>query len=134
MTILDDLTNQMIQLAGSIDAPTRLLPSIGEEKLDSHPYVDYHNSDYHYIVRERGKEILHRQTASMDELLFWVFEAVTFEMSVAYELSHREPHRDPRRLIFQHQLHLLAKLNATWESRQEREVEDLLRHHPFTEK
>jgi len=70
-------------------------------------------------------------TLDEDELLYWIFEGITFGMAGRYELQHRVPYQDFRRILFEHQLELIAKLNTKWKERREFEQKETLSRHPF---
>jgi Immunity protein 63 len=125
---LTRLRERAFELAAKIGASSDIIPPFGESRDGS--YVDY-DGLYRWIVRERGQEIEHRLTLDEDELMCWVFSEITFEMAALYEVGHRRPSQDSRRLLFQHQLELLAKLSPVWKTRCEQEQQEILAHAPF---
>jgi hypothetical protein len=56
---------------------------------------------------------------------------VTFDMALKFELAHRHPTEDCRRLLFRTQEDLLQRLNPAWADDLRRKHEDILRRHPF---
>jgi len=66
-----------------------------------------------------------------DELMYWIFEGITFRMASQYELHHRVPKRDFRRILFQRQLELLEELSPAWRARGEREQAETLAQFPY---
>ena len=63
--------------------------------------------------------------------MYWIFEAVTFEMASRYEVINRVPNQDFRKLLFAHQLDLIERLNEKWKERCERGQEQTLSRNPF---
>ena len=91
------------RLAARIDLPEGTLPTACVTPWDSHPSIEVHSSGYHYVLVERGEETERFVTPDLDTLLFKVFWSITFAQAVRYEVKHRVPGRDPRRLLWQHQ-------------------------------
>jgi hypothetical protein len=133
MITLNDVKNQVDQLAKVINAPGELLPTYGSSIDNAHPHIEIHGPSYHYIIIERGQEFENKGTFELDELLYWIFQDITFTMAHKYELEHRRPHADIRRLLFSYQLDLLNNLNKNWKKRYEQEVEEILKHHPYSD-
>src|SRR4051812_13048892 len=67
---------------------------------------------YHLISSERGRELEHRTTSDLDELLYWIFRSLTFSMSWDYEVRHRREGEDSRRQAFAKQIELIGILSA----------------------
>jgi len=86
---------------------------------------------YHLILSERGKELRHRTTTDIDELLYWIFESLTSIMAWDYEVRHRREGEDFRRQGFAKHIELIGILSATWADRLREELDEVLRRHPF---
>ncbi len=84
------------------------------------------------MVCERGEEYERGTTDSLDEVLFWIFESITFQMACDHELSHRKPGQDARKLLFANKLGLLASLDEAWARRESQVLSDVMAEHPFT--
>ncbi|MAG93892.1 MAG: hypothetical protein CMJ48_09105 [Planctomycetaceae bacterium] len=121
----------MKTLSRVIDAPSSLsvVPSVSDGF--GAPHVEITDSEYHYVVAERGIECERRRTSNIDELLYWILGSITFDMACTYELSHRNPTKDFRRLLFAHQLELVRKLDSGWAERRSGEIDAILAKHPF---
>lgn len=128
---LDDVKAEVERLAAKIDAPHSLLPTYGYSIDGAHPHIEVDALGYHYVVRERGQEISRVTTAELDELLYHVFEHVTFLLACQYELKHRVQAPDFRRLLFRYQVALLSMISAEWAEREAREHERILGRFPF---
>jgi Immunity protein 63 len=97
------------------------------------PHIEIDGSQYHYIVSERGEIHKHKTTQSLDELLYWILDDATFDMATKYELTHRIPGQDSRRLWFQKQIELLQAIDPVWGERKRQEFERVLERHPFVD-
>ena len=127
---LDSIKRAVDLLSKRISAPTRLLPTYGIPQED-HPHIEQDSNGFHYVIVERGQETRRDTTRDLEELLYWIFEAITFEMAIEYELQNRIEAQDSRRLTWKHQLDLLGKLDDSWRKRAEREIESILRSYPY---
>ena len=99
---------------------------------DGSPYVEVSDA-YYFIVEERGIELERRKTDDADELLYWIFDGVTFSMSSDFELRNRKPGEDPRRQLFAKHEALLGQLSAQWRERKQEEHTRILTGHPFND-
>jgi hypothetical protein len=98
---------------------------------DGSAHVEREGPLFCYVVTERGSEYERRLTRDGEELLFWLMSDVTFDMAVKFELAHRRPKEDSRRLLFRTQEELLQSLNVAWAEELRRKHESILRIHPF---
>jgi len=120
------------QLASKIQAPQHLLPTYGESLDDAHPYVEIGRSGLlFYLANERGQEVLRYIAKDIDDLLYNIFEDITFSMAIRYELANRVEEQDFRRISFAEQERLLGELNFDWQIRRRRDIEKTLEDHPF---
>jgi hypothetical protein len=69
------------------------------------------------VVVERGQELERRQTTDEKELLFWVFDSVTFEMATRLELENRNENEDFRIQLFKIQEELIGEINSDYSDR-----------------
>ncbi|GAB2959834.1 immunity 63 family protein [Hymenobacter coalescens] len=131
MHTLPELKYQVEALAARIRAPAWLLPTYGFSEDGARPHLEADGHGLHYVVVERGQEQERRTTTDADELLYWVFQSVTFSMACDYEVRHRVPGQDFRRLLFQEQLRLLAALSPAWATRCAARLKRTLRSAPY---
>ncbi|MEI9988884.1 MAG: Imm63 family immunity protein [Rhizomicrobium sp.] len=96
------------------------------------PFIEVDRA-YHLVVRERGKEFERHTTADLDELLYWVFDGVTFGAASEYELHHRDEKQDFRRILFSRQLELLGEIDPAWRTRCAAALNQILLRHPFAD-
>jgi hypothetical protein len=129
---LEELKQKVDELAQRIKCPQHFLPSYGEMKHDAHPYVDIDRSGtLYYIVKERGHENKWLRTYKLQELLYWVFEDVTWRMALEFEIKNRIEDKDCRRIMFQKEEELLGQLDELWQQKKKEEHDKILLDHPF---
>lgn len=115
---LDALAEEVHLLAAVVDAPAAMLPTLGHSEQSGRPHLEVDPDEtMHRVVCERGSEQERLTTTDADELLYWVFRAVTHELASGHELANRRPDEDSRRQLFEHQLHLLGRLDPEWRAR-----------------
>lgn len=99
---------------------------------DGSPYIEISDA-YHFVVEERGLELERRTTRDLDELLYWVFNDVTFTVASSFELRNRRPDEDSRRQLFAKQEELLNLASEAWGRRKESEHKAVLANYPFND-
>lgn len=124
--------NKVEELTEIIKAPTELLPTYETSKDFAHPHIELDNIGlYNYIIVERGQELERKTTSNLNELLYWIFNDVTFTMACDYELKNREKGKDFRRIMFAKQEELLGILDKNWKVKQINEHNEILKRNPF---
>ncbi len=118
------------KLAREIDAPIEFLPAIGTTPYDAEPHIEIRNGELHYVVVERGKEIRRDKTTKLDDLLYLIFETITFDMACRYLIRLRTDTTDQRLIIFSRQEELLGILSEEWKIRVQKEHTEKLRQYP----
>lgn len=88
----------------------------------------------HFIIVERGNELERKITKNLDDLLYWIFDIITFRQALDYELQNRNENFDSRRIFFRKQEELLSLISIDWKEKKENEHKDILKHHPFRDK
>lgn len=121
-----ELEARVRALARAIDAPEDLVPTFGWSRDGGYPFIEWSGDAMHWVVRERGAELERRTTLDRDELLYWVFEFVTFSMAADWELRHRDDTEDFRRALFTKQFELLGRLHRPWVARCKAELGPIL--------
>ena len=106
-------------------------PALGRTSIFQESFVEIDARGYHLVSSERGVERGRTVTLDLDELMYQVFDTVTFELATTYELTNRIESQDPRRIMFRHQQELLAKISAPWAARKALYHETLLQRAPF---
>ena len=121
-----------IKLLGKvIDAPERLLYGLEKQNQYAQPYIECKFPFYYLITSENGKEIERQKFQNIELLLYSVFEKVTFDMALEYEVKHRIPSQDSRRVLFSHQLYLMGKLSPKWHDQLEQKIFEIVKYNPY---
>lgn len=72
-------------IADLIKAPTDLLPTYGHSRDMAYPHIEIDKQNrLHYVIVERGQEYRRDTTIELDELLYWIYESVTFRMATSF--------------------------------------------------
>ncbi len=128
---LREIQTEVDNLVRIIYAQTEELPTYGFSRDFGHPHIEVDGRGYHYVVVERGEELQRRTTSNLDELLFWIFESITFDMAFRYAAENRIEGRDRRRIGFAKEEELLGLLNPQWAEKEKEIHTDILKMHPF---
>ncbi len=113
---MNEIKEIIKSLAERIDAPEIYLPTYNYSEDFARPHIEKHGSEYHWVVIERGEELERRKTKNVKELLFWVFDMVTFEMAVKLEVKNRIEEEDFRIQMFRIQEELIKKIDPEYEA------------------
>lgn len=132
MLSLDELQKRVTELAARIAAPPDSLPSFGRTMDFGRPHIESGDS-YHWVVVERGREQERRTTKDAGELLYWIFEAVSFDMAMAQAMTEQHPNEDFRRSLFRRQIDLMATLDPAWGKSCRDEIGTILAKDPFAD-
>jgi hypothetical protein len=119
------------RLAAQIGAPEHTLPTFTTCRGDATPHIEVRGDGFHFVVSERGEEYERVVSRDAKEILYLVFEPIAFSMASSYEVEHRVPGVDSRRLLFKRQLELLGQLDSSWQRRCKKKQRDVLRRHPY---
>jgi len=129
---LDEIREWVEFYAGRMSRPLRSsdLPTYGRTADElGRPHIEV-DTAYHYVTVERGAEIGRKTTSDLDELLYWIFRSITFNMTGTTPGVEANGHR---RILFRRQLEMLASLNPAWVARCRGELLAILAQHPFTD-
>ena len=130
---LSEIEAEVNRRAAKVGATGYVLPTYGRTEDGARPHIESDSRGYHYVVVERGQELRRDTTSDLDELLYQVFESVTFSLACDYEGRHRVAGQDSRRLLFARQLQLLSMLSPAWAEREARDHQRILQQHPFND-
>ncbi|WP_052731053.1 Imm63 family immunity protein [Spirosoma radiotolerans] len=131
---LSAIKEQVETLGDLINAPHYLYPTYGHSVDGALPHVELDDSGtFHFVVVERGQELERQTTTALDELLFWIFDSITFSMACRFERANRNHNQDFRRTLFRYQEELLGCLNVNWQARKRTDHNLTLVRHPFTD-
>ena len=132
MKSLNEIKSEVDQRAAIINAAGHYsLPTYGHTEDGARPHIEVNAYGYHFVIVERGHECYRLSTHDIDNLLFKIFEDVTFNLAIEYERAHRIQSKDFRRLLFKHQVKLLSQLSENWATRESQEHEQILAANPF---
>ena len=112
---MDEIRNTVESLAKKIEAPSIYLPSYNHSEDGARPHIEQQGNEYHWVVVERGEELQRKVTKEIKELMFWIFDSVTFEMAVGLELNNRKEEEDFRIQMFRIQEELIGKIDPEYE-------------------
>lgn len=130
---LTEIKSRVKKLAEVIAAPADTFPTFGRSEQSGRPHIEVDSGGYHYIIAERGQELEHHTHSDIDELLYLIFQWITFELAIKYELDHRINGQDVRRVLFERQENLLSRLSAAWGERRKQEHEQIVQKYPFND-
>lgn len=75
---------------------------------------------YHYVFVERGEEKLRQSSARYHDLLYWIFEPLTYRFA-SYVLEYRSAENDHRQLVFSKQVEVYNLIDPELGKRLEQE-------------
>ena len=128
---LDSLRRLVEELGRRISVLEDDLPTYIKSRDGAHPHIEHDSRGFHYVIVERGKELRRVTTQDVDELLYLIFQDITFGMACSYEVKHRIVGEDCRRQLFSYQLGLLEQLDFSWRRKREEQITKTLKDHPF---
>lgn len=114
MKRLDEFEREVRNLARSIEAPESLIPTFASSCQDGTPHIEITGTEYHYVVCERGTEHSRQRTFDKREVLFWIFDSITFSMASQFELANRRENEDSRIQLFEIQEQLISKIDPEY--------------------
>jgi hypothetical protein len=130
---LKSIKSEVDRIAKLISASDNYLPTYGYSRDlgYSHVEVDKKGLLHYVIVDERGQERERKTTGNLTDLLFWIFDGITFSMASDYEITNRKETQDCRRLLFVKQEELLGIIDKGWKEVKQKEHGEILKRNPF---
>lgn len=130
------LRRRVQHLARRIEAPAHRLPAFGTSfdaatLLQHETWLIVDGKGYAYVINDSGRDLRTIRRAIVGDLLYHVFEDITFGMASDWEVSHRVAGKDQRRALFQRQEELMHRLDPAWAERLRSEHARVLAAHPF---
>jgi len=86
---------------------------------------------FHYVCMERGIENKHIIESSITEILYYVFNDITFILARQCEVENRNDSEDFRRMLFKKQLELLGIININYQEKRRIQLEEILKKAPY---
>jgi Immunity protein 63 len=123
--------NRIVRVAEALGARSDLVPTFGSSDQAGRPHIEVDERRYHFVVCERGTELERRTSSSDEEVVFWACESIASALATEYELRHRVPGQDFRRLYFARRVQLMRAVNPAWEQRERGQIERILQKHPY---
>ena len=132
-TPLPEIQQIILKNCQKIEAPKRImdLAALDYPTHFADPHIEVDDHGYHFVVCERGSEIFRKTTKNLEEYIYWRMKDITSSMASTYELNHRIPNQDHRRLKHKIQLQLLKKINNNFYLRKKNEIQELLKEYPY---
>jgi len=131
MRSLSALKSTYTSTANRLHAPPECVRFAETPQHDGSPHIESNGNSFAYVITERGEEYERKTTTNEDDILYWLVRDLTREMASRFELVHRKPNVDSRRLLFQKHLELLGKIDDRWQTRLHAEYEIILEKHPY---
>ena len=104
---------------------------MGPNNYPGEKFVYTQDGKYHYIsIGDRGEET-HKEFISEDDVLYALLNSFIFRMALNYEMEHREPGKDFRRIYFAKQIELYSKFGKEFEERKIAQINEILRKAPY---
>jgi hypothetical protein len=129
---LGEIKTLVDSLAEKINAPQNVLPTYGYSDDGALPHIEVgENGERYYVVVDHGQELKREVAIDTDDLLYKIFDSVTFSMACKFEGRHRIKGQDFRRLLFARQEELLGSINKGWRLRKKEYHNEILMTHPF---
>lgn len=134
--ILEEVKQKVYSLCKKIDLDinSNLLPMFSESEhiFSEGASIYVSNSKYYYVIMERGKINKKYERENLDDILYPLFESITFSLACDYELKHRRDNEDSRKQIWEKQLKLLGKIDVHFEENCEKEIKSILEIAPYS--
>jgi hypothetical protein len=131
---VEEIKSELEELVKEINPPQAYFPTYNWSEGSGRPHIEVHNDGYHFVVSERGKVFQRNVTRDINELLYWAVSCITHPMASQYELKHRIPNQDFRRLMFQKDIELLTVVRKDFADKRQKEIEETLMKHPYNDK
>ncbi|PKR57772.1 Imm63 family immunity protein [Thalassospira lohafexi] len=130
-TSIKEIQLLVFQLGDKIDAPHNSTRIFDSSPQNGKPHLEIKGEEFHYICEERGLVICKNKTNNIDELLYWIFQDISFEMALDYEYKNRIKNQDSRIILFSKQLEILQKISEKWKLKRQHEINEILKFNPF---
>jgi len=109
-----NLKKRVEKLAKTINAPDFYIPTFGYSEQSGLPHIEIIGKTFHYVVCERGSEFSRKSTKDEKELLYWIFQSITFSMAYDLEKKNRKKNEDFRVQLFQIQEDLISIIDKEY--------------------
>jgi len=128
----DDIRKRLVTELKKINGDVGLLPDINNSNDFAKPFIEIDRHGYNYICRERGQEIFRKTPFDIDELVFEVFDNLTFDIATKWEVENRKENEDFRLQLFAKQVDLMTQINKGFGERLNSRLQKILRFEQLT--
>ena len=108
-----------------------LLPEINNSNDFAKRFIEIDKLGYNFVCRERGEEIFRKLPYDVDELLYEVFDHLTFDLATKWEVKNRNSNEDFRLQLFAKQVDLLNRINQDFGERTNKKLQKILKFDPL---
>lgn len=110
---------------------------IFSETLGNHAPGDYYFANeegYHAVsVGDRGQIEAETFYPNLEDVLFAIYDMITFRISVEYAKTNKKPGEDWRKCVFSKQLDLLRNIDEKYYTKGKNEINEILRKNPYND-
>lgn len=103
----------------------------GGENSPEGIYIFSEKGSYCIFSAEKGRVKEEIKTQDLKEILYFVLNNVIFEKALKFAIENREEGKDFRRRLFSKELELFLQLDRDFYNKKKREIEIILREHPY---
>lgn len=132
---IDEIRKKIFELGSiiNLEKGNQLYPIISDKANVSSDGTTIYIADskYHYVNMERGQVRKHIESKNVEDILYQIFNSITFSIACDYELKNRKENEDFRRILWNKQLELLNKINKEYAKIRKNEIEQILEISPF---
>jgi hypothetical protein len=100
-------------------------------KGDATPNIEYIYGKFYYVISERGSELERIGSDDPYDIMYLLFQYITFSIASNYEVQNRAKNQDTRRLLFKKQIDLLQKISKEWAEKRDLEYKSILEKYPY---
>lgn len=127
------IQNQIYELGARAAIPRDQLLLRTVSVGDGTPHLELQDTEFHYVIAERGFEFSRRKTVDLDEFLYWFFEVICSKLSFDYELHHRAEKKNSRRIAFARKMELMTSINSAWAANVQGDISNILASSPYSD-
>ena len=109
-----NIKKRVEKLAKKIQAPESYIPTFDYSEQSGLPHIEIIGNTFYYVVCERGIEFSRKSTNDEKELLYWIFQSITFSMACDLERKNRKENEDFRIQLFQIQEDLITIIDREY--------------------
>jgi len=97
----------------------------------ANPHLEIYGKEYHFVVSERGTEIVRKVTLSDDEIIYWFVECAINGLASEYAAINSSPDKEFRFIYFRKQYSLMLSIKPEWATRKRKEFTEILSNQSY---